>query len=198
MPNKPVPQEITVYAISTALLVLDLNCRCEDPKEPCYKLINPVAKFLDRARRANMFIVYTAADRYQGTPEARMPAAFKQRDDEPTIFPPAFDKFYSGELQTMLQQRGIKTVIVCGASSNQAVMYTATAAVRPFGYTCVVPVDGLIARGDYEHEFTLTGTLPTSREPVKTSVMPSDRWTLIRSIERIRCALSLTANARLA
>ena len=53
----------------------------------------------------------------------------------------------------MLQKRGIKTVIVCGASSNQAVMYTAT--VRPFGYDCVIPVDGLIARGDYEHEFTL-------------------------------------------
>ena len=46
-------------------------------------------------------------------------------------------------------------MIVCGASSNQAVMYTATAAVRPFGYDCVIPVDGLIARGDYEHEFTL-------------------------------------------
>jgi nicotinamidase-related amidase len=55
----------------------------------------------------------------------------------------------------MLQQRGIATVICCGASSNQAVMYTATAAVRPFGYICVIPVDGLIARSDYEHEFTL-------------------------------------------
>jgi nicotinamidase-related amidase len=43
-------------------------------------------------------------------------------------------------MQPMLQQRGIKTVIVCGASSNQAVMYTATAAVRPFGYTRVIPV----------------------------------------------------------
>ena len=84
-----------------------------------------------------------------------MPAAFKQRPEEPTIFPPAFDKFYGGEMQPMLQQRGITSVIVCGASSNQAVMYTATAAVRPFGYTCIIPVDGLIARGDYEHEFTL-------------------------------------------
>jgi nicotinamidase-related amidase len=145
MPNKPVPQEVTVDAKSTALLVLDLNRRCEDPKERCHQLIEPVAKFLDRARQVNMFILYTAADRYKGT----------QRDDEPTIFPPAFDKFYSGEMQPMLQQRGIKTVICCGASSNQAVMYTATAAVRPFGYTCVIPVDGLIARGDYEHEFTL-------------------------------------------
>jgi nicotinamidase-related amidase len=55
----------------------------------------------------------------------------------------------------MLQKRGTKTVIACGASSNQAVMYTATAAVRPFGYECIIPVDGLIARSDYEHEFTL-------------------------------------------
>jgi nicotinamidase-related amidase len=155
MPNKPIPQEVTVDPKTTALLVLDLNCRCEDPKERCNQLIEPVATFLDRARQANMFILYTAADRYRGTPEARMPAAFKQRPEEPTIFPSAFDKFYSGEMQPMLQQRGVKTVICCGASSNQAVMYTATAAVRPFGYICVIPVDGLIARSDYEHEFTL-------------------------------------------
>jgi nicotinamidase-related amidase len=155
MPNKPIPQEVTVDPKTTALLVLDLNCRCENPEERCNQLIDPVAKFLERARQANMFIVYTAADRYKGTPEARMPHAFKQRDDEPVIFPPAFDKFYSGELQPMLQKHGTKTVIACGASSNQAVMYTATAAVRPFGYDCVIPVDGLIARSDYEHEFTL-------------------------------------------
>jgi len=155
MPNKLTSQEVTVDSKTAALLVLDLNCRCEDPKEPCYKLINPVAKFLGRARQANMFILYTAADRYKDTAEARMRHAFKQRADEPTIFPAAFDKFYSGELQPTLQKHGIKTVIVCGASSNQAVMYTTTAAGRPFGYTCVIPVDGLIARGDYEHEFTL-------------------------------------------
>lgn len=131
MPNRPVPQEVTVDAKTTALLVLDLNCRCEDPKEPCHKLIDPVAKFLERARAANLFIVYTAADRYKGTPQARMPAAFKQRPEEPTIFPPAFDKFYSGELKPMLQQRGIQTVIVCGASSNQAVMYTAPPRCAP-------------------------------------------------------------------
>src|SRR6266540_448877 len=119
MPNKPTPQEVTVDAKTTALLVLDLNCRCEDPKEPCYKLIDPVAKFLDRSRQANMFILYTAADRYKGTPEARMPHAFKQRPDEPTIFPPAFDKFYSGEMQPMLQQRGIKTVIVCARQATR-------------------------------------------------------------------------------
>jgi nicotinamidase-related amidase len=155
MPNKPKPVEVTVDAKTTALLVLDLNARCENPEERCHKLVEPVAKFLPRARQAHIFIVYTASDRYKGTAEERMPRAFKQQQDEPVLFPPAFDKFYSGELQPMLQQRGIKTVIVCGASSNQAVLYTATAAARPFGYEVVIPVDGLIARGDYEHEFTL-------------------------------------------
>jgi nicotinamidase-related amidase len=155
MPNKPVPVDVTVDPKTTALLVLDLNARCENPAERCHKLVEPVAKFLPRARQEKILIVYTASDRYKGTPEERMPHAFKQQKDEPVIFPPAFDKFYSGELQPMLQKRGVKTVIICGASSNQAVLYTATAAARPFGYDVVIPVDGLIARGDYEHEFTL-------------------------------------------
>jgi nicotinamidase-related amidase len=155
MPNKPTPKEAIVDPKTTALLVLDLNARCENPAERCHKLVEPVAKFLARVRQAGIFIVYTASDRYKGTPEERMPHAFKQASDEPVLFPPAFDKFYSGELQPMLKQRGIKTVIVCGAASNQAVLYTATAAARPFGYEVVIPVDGLIARGEYEHEFTL-------------------------------------------
>ena len=155
MPNRPIPTEVTVNPKTTAVLVLDLNARCENPDEPCHKLIEPVGKFLAGARQAQMFIAYTVADRYKGTPEARMPHAFQQQSDEPVIFPAAFDKFYSGELQPMLQKKSIKTVIVCGASSNQAVLYTATAAARPFGYDVVIPVDGLIARGEYEHEFTL-------------------------------------------
>ena len=155
MPNKPNPVDVTVNTRTTGLLVLDLNARCEDPKEPCHKLIEPVAKFLPRAREAGILIVYTVADRFQGTPLARMPKAFQQQDKEPVIFPAAFDKFYSGELQPLLKARALKTLIVIGAASNQAVLYTATAAVRPFGYDVIIPTDGIIARGDYEQEFTL-------------------------------------------
>ncbi len=155
MPNKPNPIDVTVDARTTGLLVLDLNARCEDPKQPCHKLVEPVAKFLARAREASIFIVYTAADHYQGTPLARMPTAFQQKDDEPVIFPAAFDKFYGGELHHLLTARGLKTLIVTGAASNQAVLYTATAAVRPFGFDVIIPTDGLIARGDYEQEYTM-------------------------------------------
>lgn len=155
MPNKPEPVSVTVDPKTTALLVLDLNARCENPEEPCHQLVEPVGQFLARAREVQMAIIYTAASRYEGTPSARMPHAFAQRDDEPVIFPAAFDKFYGGELQSFLSVRGARTLIVTGASSNQAVLYTATAAVRPFGYDVIIPVDGMVARGDYEHEFTL-------------------------------------------
>ncbi len=155
MPNKPQPKNITVDPKTTALLVLDLNARCEDPKQRCHQIVEPVAKFLERSRKAGMLIIYTAADRYKGTPLERMPQAFNQQPDELVCFPSAFDKFYGGEIQPALQQRGIKTVIAMGASSNQAVMYTATSAARPFGYDVVIPMDGLIARSEYEHEFTL-------------------------------------------
>ncbi len=155
MPNKPNPIDVTLDAKTTGLLVLDLNARCEDPKEPCHKLVEPVAKFLSRAREAGILIVYTVADRYQGTPLAKMPKAFQQKDNEPVIFPAAFDKFYGGELHHLLTARGLKTLIVTGASSNQAVLYKETAAVRPFGFDVIIPVDGLISRGYYENEYTL-------------------------------------------
>ncbi len=155
MPNKPQPKDITVDPKTTAFLVLDLNARCEDPKERCHQIVEPVAKFLELARKAGMLIIYTVAGRYKGTLLERMPHAFNQQPDELVCFPPTFDKFYGGEIQPALQKRGIKTVIAMGASSNQAVMYTATSAVRPFGYDVVIPMDGLIARSEYEHEFTL-------------------------------------------
>jgi len=155
VPNKPEHVDVKVDAKATALLVLDLNARCEDPKEHCHKLIEPVAKFLARAREAKLLIGYTAADHYQGTALERMPHEFKQQDDEPVMFPAAFDKFYGGELQPLLQKRNIKTLIIAGASTNQAVLYTATAAVRPFGYDVIIPEDGTIAKGDYEHEYAI-------------------------------------------
>lgn len=47
MPNRPHPAEVTVDAKTTAMLVLDLNARCEEPEQPCHKLVEPVGKFLN-------------------------------------------------------------------------------------------------------------------------------------------------------
>lgn len=47
MPNRPNPTEVSVDAKTMAMLVLDLNARCEEPEQPCHKLVEPVGKFLN-------------------------------------------------------------------------------------------------------------------------------------------------------
>ena len=42
-----------------------------------------------------------------------------------------------------------------GGAANFALLYTATTAARTFGYTVVVPLDGIYALSDYEMEYTL-------------------------------------------
>jgi len=92
MPNKPVPQEVTVDSKQRpARFGFELSLR--KSRGPCYKLINPVAKF-PRPRAAGEYVHRLHRRRsLQGHSRARMPHAFKQRDDEPVIFPAAFDKF---------------------------------------------------------------------------------------------------------
>jgi nicotinamidase-related amidase len=159
---KPQLIDVTLDPKTTAQLVLDLNVRCEDPKEICHKIIEPVAKFLKRARGAGVFIFYTVAPRFRGTPQEKMVAIFERHDDEPVHFSFCFDKFFGGELDGLLKARGVRTLIIAGALSNVAVLYTATTAVRPLGYDVVIPVDGLAAPSDYEQEYTLhqLATLP--------------------------------------
>ena len=45
-PNRPEPKPVALDTKSTAVLVLDLNARCDDPKQVCSKLTGPVSNFL--------------------------------------------------------------------------------------------------------------------------------------------------------
>jgi nicotinamidase-related amidase len=54
-----------------------------------------------------------------------------------------------------LEPRAIDTLIITGSASNVAVLYTATAAARIHRYQVIVPVDGINARTEYAHEYSL-------------------------------------------
>ncbi len=58
------------------------------------------------------------------------------------------------DLEKILKEKGIQTVIVTGTSANGAVLYTASgAALR--GLKVIVPVDGLSANTLYEEQLTV-------------------------------------------
>lgn len=65
------------------------------------------------------------------------------------------DKFYKTNLEQILQQNGIKNVIVTGYAANGAVLHTATnAAFR--GYKVIIPVD-CVSTSDilYDEQYTI-------------------------------------------
>jgi nicotinamidase-related amidase len=154
-PHRPEAKPLTLDTKTTAVLVLDLNARCEDPKQVCSKLMTPVSEFLAKVRAASVPIIYTVSAAAKGTPLGQVAAPLQRKDNETVLYPDGFDKFIGGELQSRLQEKGIKTLVITGSSSNAAVLYTATTAARMHRYTVVIPMDGINANSAYEHEYSL-------------------------------------------
>ncbi|MBI4331737.1 MAG: cysteine hydrolase [Chloroflexi bacterium] len=154
-PRLPVPQPLTLDAKRTGVLVLDLTELCANPKEVCSRLVPGMTAFLEKARKAGVFIAYTVMASLKGTPMGREYSGFRRQPAEPVFYPDGFNKFIGGDLEPALRSRGIDTVIVTGFRSNIAVLYTATHAARPLKFRVVVPVDGMAAMGDYEQDYTL-------------------------------------------
>jgi len=63
------------------------------------------------------------------------------------------DKFLGTDLEKILKEKGIKTVIAVGTASEGAVLYTASgAALR--GLKVIVPVDGMSSSTAYAEQYT--------------------------------------------
>jgi nicotinamidase-related amidase len=154
-PNRPKPKAITLADNETGIVVLDLSARCQNPKEVCWKLMKPLAKFLERARARGVPIIYTVSAHTRGTPMQEVALPLKRRDTEPVLYPDSFDKFFGGELQNFLSERGVKNLVVVGSLTNVAVLYTSSSAGRVYGYEVVIPLDGVNALSRYEHEYAI-------------------------------------------
>ncbi len=62
------------------------------------------------------------------------------------------DKFLNTDLEKILKDRGIRTVIVAGTAANGAVLHTASEAVLR-GFKAVVPVDTMSADNAYIEQY---------------------------------------------
>jgi nicotinamidase-related amidase len=154
-PNRPVPQALKLDIRTTAIVVLDLSVRCEDPKEVCSKLMRPLGEFLEGARKVSVPILYTISAAGLGTPLGDVAGPLKRRESEPILYPDAFDKFMGGELKKELDKHNCRTLVIVGSATNFAVLYTATTAARIYKYDVVIPLDGVNAKRNYEHEYAI-------------------------------------------
>ncbi len=150
-PPAPVLKPVTVEPKTTALLMLDFNKQtCNAERRPrCVTSIPDVKKLLTDARAKGLSVVYSLS---AGATPADIAKELAPLGNEPVVASGP-DKFLGTDLDKILKDKGIKTVIVVGTAAHGAVLYTASgAALR--GLQVIVPVDGVSAEELYAEQYT--------------------------------------------
>lgn len=150
VPAPPAPElkSVIIGPESSALLILDMETTiCKNPR--CLATIAKIKQLMNKARQCGMPVVYSLTR--TGSP-ADIAAELAPTPDDP-IVRSNVDKFYKTNLNGILQEQGIRTVIVTGYAANGAVLHTATAAAFR-GYQVIVPVDGMSANNPYAEQYT--------------------------------------------
>ncbi|MDE2229763.1 MAG: isochorismatase family protein [Alphaproteobacteria bacterium] len=143
-PPAPALKQVTVDPKTTALLLLDFVKQTCAPQPRCIATLPATKKFLAEARAHHLLVVYSYV--FGGTMADTLPAV-APTGKEPNV-QAGPDKFLHTDLEKILKDHGIKTVIVTGTYSHGAVLHTGDeAALR--GFNVVVPVDGVSAPGAF-------------------------------------------------
>jgi nicotinamidase-related amidase len=134
----PALKPITVEAKTTALLMLDFMQQNCGKRPRCLATLPAMKKLLAAARAAKAPVVYSIIA--NSTPADVLPDVAPQSGEPHVLSGP--DKFLNTDLEKILKDKGIKTVIAVGTSSNGAVLFTAAGAAFR-GMNVVIPVDGM-------------------------------------------------------
>lgn len=150
-PPAPQLKPVTVDAKTTALLMIDFMKPTCGVRPRCVASVPAVKKFLSEARAKGMMVVYTTG------PGGKV--ADTVQDVAPTGSEPVFtagpDKFLNTDLDKILKDKGIQTVITIGTLAQGGVLFTASAAGLR-GMKVIVPVDGMSAEAEntYAEQYT--------------------------------------------
>ena len=113
-------------------------------KEKFYLKVGPM-----QARVRAMPVVYSLTP--TGTVENIVPAVYPL-PGEPSVRS-SVDKFYNTDLEKILKEKGVKTVVIVGTAAHGAVLHTATGAAMR-GLNVIIPVDGMSAIETYAEQYT--------------------------------------------
>lgn len=151
-PPAPELKSVTIDPKVTALLLLDFNKQtCNADRRPrCIASIPKVHKLLTEARAKGVLVVYSLS---AGAVAADIAKDLMPLGNEPLVTSGP-DKFLGTDLEKILKEKSIKTVIVTGTAAHGAVLYTASeAAFR--GMQVIVPVDGMSAESTYAEQYVV-------------------------------------------
>lgn len=149
-PPAPALKPVTVEPKTTALLMLDFMKQNCGVRPRCTATIPAVKKLLSEARTAKATVIYSFFGKTTAADIVDKDLAPAAGESSVTSFA---DKFLNTDLEKMLKDKGIKTVIAVGTSANGAILYTGSgAALR--GFDVIVPVDGISSADTYSEQFS--------------------------------------------
>jgi nicotinamidase-related amidase len=165
----PALKAVTVDPKTTALLMLDfMNQNCG--KRPrCLDTIPAMKKLLGEARAHKVAVVYSIIA--NTTPADVIKDVAPQADEPHVLSGP--DKFLRTDLEKILKDKGITTVIAVGTSANGAVLFTASGAAFR-GMNVIIPVDGMSAVDAVAEYATTIDFMTAPQVSNKTTLTKSD------------------------
>jgi nicotinamidase-related amidase len=150
-PKPPELKPVTLDPKTSALLVLDfVKQTCNSERRPrCLTSVPKVQTLLKLARAKGLLVVHSITT--AATP-ADIAKELTPLEGE-SVVKAAADKFFKTDLEKILTEKGIKTVVVVGTAAQGAVLNTASqAAFR--GLQVIIPVDGMSAENLYFEQYS--------------------------------------------
>jgi nicotinamidase-related amidase len=149
-PPAPELKAVTVDPKTTALLMMDfVKQGCNQQRRPrCLATLPKAKTLLAQARAKDMLVVYSLIP--GGTIGNTLPEV-APTGKEPVV-QSGVDKFYKTNLEQILKDKDIKTVIVIGTGSNGAVMYAVSGAVLR-GMKVIAPLDVISDVNTYMEQY---------------------------------------------
>jgi nicotinamidase-related amidase len=146
VPAAPAPVAVSLDPATTAYLVMDIsssNC-IQQSRPTCVASLTAINSLLKKARDAKVPVIYTLFAGSTVLPEVA------PQTGEQVVQPTNADKFDGTNLDDLLKQRKVTTLLLVGTAANGAVLYTGYAA-NARGYTVAVAEDGISTTAPFDN-----------------------------------------------
>src|SRR5947199_5897731 len=122
-PAPPALKPATIVPNETALLVMDFTKQtCTNERRPrCARSVAKVLNLVTQARSKGAFIVYSVA--VPGSVPADILSELTPAAGEPVLPPLGPDKFIASDLEKILKDKGIKTIVAMGTQAQTSVLH---------------------------------------------------------------------------
>jgi nicotinamidase-related amidase len=180
MPAPPAPVAVSLKPATTALFITDVieHIHAREPTR-IEAMLPKIADLIARARKAGMPVVYATREENMAT---WLPAIAPAAGDR-LIASKAQDRFFATDLDAVMKEKGITSIILTGWKVSGSLLYTSVAATLR-GYTVVIPLDTTSGPTDYEIAIGIYAILNQSaanatNEPLKLKASTLTRSDLI-------------------